>query len=170
MHYVKTHMELVLRPNKTKTLFVASFWALLSVLCLYLTNADSRVMGFVIFSGAISLFYAVKICPGVTYLKLTHQGFEYKYVLPARFIAWNHVGNFTTYYDKGRLFAGWNYKEGFLNRSLMHRITKMRWRVDDSFMENFQHYPTSLARLLEDWRQEHSEVPQSFVLFTKNHL
>lgn len=154
-------MEIVLLPDKKRTLLVAVFWALLCVLCLYLTNADSRGIKFAILFAAISIFFAVKLYPGVSYLKLTTKGFEYKNYLPARFIEWNDVQNFTTYESKGRLYAGWRYSE-FSNRRVINRMGYLLRGIDCTFMENFQQTPKGLVRLLEDWRQEHSDVPQQF--------
>jgi hypothetical protein len=52
-------MQIVLLPDKKRTLLVAGFWALVCMLCLYLSNADSRGVKFAILFGAISIFFAV---------------------------------------------------------------------------------------------------------------
>jgi hypothetical protein len=159
MSIVWFDMERVLRPDKTRTLLIVSFWASLGVLCLYLTHADSNGIKAAMFFGIFCILFGVKLHPRVAYLKLSQKGFEYKYYLPARFIEWNQVENFTTYRDKWGPFVGWNYSERFAKRRITHRINKMFRGVDQRFVENFGHDPERLAKLLNEWRQKYADAP-----------
>jgi hypothetical protein len=117
------------------------------------------------------LFYAAQLLPGAVYLKLTPEGFEYKNVLPARFVKWSDVDHFTTYrwhrFITSRV--GWVYSDlalvgsaklffagGFFPR-VVSRL--LRLRIDDGFTVNFElKTAESLALLLEQWRRQHDDA------------
>jgi hypothetical protein len=116
------------------------------------------------------LFYAAQLLPGAVYLKLTPEGFEYKNVLPARFVKWSDVDHFTTYRWHSYVeLVGWVYHDrasvdsaklfftsGFPPRA-MSRL--LRLRIDDGFTVNFElKAAESLALLLEQWRRQHDDT------------
>ncbi len=148
-------MERLLLPSKTKTLLIVAFCFLLGVLYLYLNrNAGPDHVKIAMLFWIAGAFFALQLHPGTAYLKLTDKGFKYKNYLPARFIEWKNVRNFTTYNLKGRDYVGWNYIERFSNRRITNRIGKIIIGVDDGLSENFQQRPEALARLLDDWRKK----------------
>jgi hypothetical protein len=116
---------------------------------------------------ALVLFFAVQLLPGAVYLKLTREGFEYKNVLPARFVKWSDVEHFTTY--RWRTYAdyvGWVYSDlasvgfsaNFFTVGLVPRAMSrlLRLRIDDGFTVNFGlKNADTVARLLEEWRQKY---------------
>jgi hypothetical protein len=115
------------------------------------------------------LFSAIQLLPGAVYLKLTREGFEYKNVLPARFIKWSDVDHFTTYRWRYFCHVGWVYSDlasvgsysrfftgGFFPRSVSRLL---QLRVDDGFTVNFDlKYADALASLLEKWRKQYADT------------
>jgi hypothetical protein len=154
------NMERVLLPNKTKTLLVVVASSLLfCALFLYAAmHAGLRSVGWPLLCGAIGIaIYAMQLHPGVTYLKLTHRGFEYKNYLYARFIEWKDVRHFTMYRYRGLIcYVGWFYSEHYSGTKLP--FPKMMG-IEGYFRENFGHKAKDLASLLEEWRQKNSNEP-----------
>jgi hypothetical protein len=153
-------MERVLLPNKTRTLFFVRLWALLfCVLCVYVIAKGGlrglHTVGWPLFCMATGIVvYAMKLYPGVTYLKLTDRGFEYKNYLLSRFIKWKDVRHFTVYRYNGLICcAGLFYSERYSGTKMP--FPKMMG-IEGFFRENFDHKPRDLVRLLEEWRKKHS--------------
>jgi hypothetical protein len=117
----------------------------------------------------VVLFFAARLLPGAVYLKLTREGFEYKNVLPARFVKWSDVDHFTTYRGRYTDYVGWVYSDlasadayprfsraRFLPRALSRFL---RLRIDDGFTVNFKlKNADALASLLEQWRKEYDDT------------
>ena len=149
--------ELTLVPAPARTLSTVLVCAGIAALFLYLSrHGDTDAQAATLLVWAVGLAYAARLHPGVTYLKLTPTGMEYKNYLPARFIKWELVRRFTTYRSKWGSYVGWTYAERFSNHSAASRLGRMVKGIDDGLSENFGYPAEELANLLETWRQRTS--------------
>jgi hypothetical protein len=156
-----------LYPGKALPIFGVVAFATLALLFASTDSQDGRSGALVLLVGVV--FFAAQLLPGSVYLKLTREGFEYKNVLPARFVKWSDVDHFTTYQDEYLRYVGWVYSDlasvdvsqsfftgGFFPRS-MSRL--LRLRVDDGFSVNFDlTNADALVSLLEQWRKQHDDT------------
>jgi hypothetical protein len=158
-----------LYPGKALPIFsVAAFTTLAAFMFALTDSQDGQIGALVLLGGAI--LFAVELLPGAVYLKLTREGFEYKNILPAKFVKWSDVDHFTTYQAECNIrYVGWVYSDlasvdsspsffasGFLPRSASRFL---RLSIDDGFSLNFdQQNAEALARLLEQWRKKYDDT------------
>ena len=160
-------MERTLYPSKTWPIFGVAAFGTLALLLALTGSWDARGGAFVLLIGA--LIFAAHLLPNAVYLKLTRAGFEYKNVLPARFVKWDDVECFTTYRYRYTHCVGWVYRGTTSVSSSVFLPPFWPWRllplpvkrflsiaIDDGFTVNFKLKDAdALASLLEQWRKEH---------------
>ncbi|MGL4233499.1 MAG: hypothetical protein ACRDAM_02910 [Casimicrobium sp.] len=162
---MKTATERILYPRRIFTILaIAGF----GVFALLLGSArDAKARGAAFMPLLAVLYFSTRLVPSLVYLKLTHKGFEYRNILPAKFVKWSDVDHFTTYTYKFR-YVGWVYSD-LASVSTYSRLTSISplprsvgrflgSPIDDGFVINFETNPYSLATLLEQWRKEHDDT------------
>jgi hypothetical protein len=154
-------MERTLLPNKARTLFFIRISSLLffALLVFVAIKGELKTVGWPLFCMATAIvIYALKIYPGVTYLKLTKKGLEYRNYLRAFALEWKDVDHFPIHRDRGYyLCTGWVYSEHSPDSNRLSSTLTRKWQgVDNYIWENFDHKPDELVRLLEDWRRNNS--------------
>jgi hypothetical protein len=158
--------ERTLYPGKLWPILGVASLATLALLFASTGSRDGRIGALVLLVGV--LFFAVQLLPGAVYLKLTREGFEYKNVLPAKFVKWSDVDHFTTYQYKYTRYVGWVYSDlasvdsysSFFTGGYPRPISRfLRLRIDDGFTRNFElKKADALATLLEEWRKKYDDT------------
>lgn len=159
-------MERTLRPGKVWPILGVVAFATLALLFASTDSRDGRIGAWVLLIGV--LFFAIQLLPGAVYLKLTREGFEYKNVLPARFVKWSDVDHFTTYRYRYLCYVGWVYSDlasadsypSFFTGGYPRPISRLlRLRIDDGFTVNFGlKNADTVASLLEEWRKKYDDT------------
>jgi aryl carrier-like protein len=155
-------LEKVLYPNKLLTILVI---------------AGLSAIAFLLKSLLVVLipmcYFIARLFPSLAYLKLTRKGFEYRNILPAKFIKWSDVDHFAIYDPSGIWkdrfgTVGWVYTDlastsayWFLTSvtSLPRSVCRLlRLSIDDGFTLKYGMDAISLVRLLEQWHRQHNDV------------